>query len=111
MSGVDLDNLRDIFAPLFSEELRRAKERAGQAAGQKTGFLEEAPGVKSVKRLVFFTAFIFGVAMCGVGFFIPISEPVKELAITIVTAAFGMMGVGVLAEAWESKRQGNGDAE
>ena len=108
MSGVDLDKLRDIFAPLFAEELGRAKENAGQSSGQKTGFFEEAPGVKSVRRLIFFAAFVFGVGMCIAGIWLPVNETVAGITKTIVISAFGVMGAGRIAEMFENRNDGGG---
>jgi hypothetical protein len=64
----------------------------------------EGEGEPSIRRVVFFLSFIFGVVLCLIGFWCDISPPVERVAITIIGAAFGVMGVGRIAEAVE--RQG-----
>jgi hypothetical protein len=69
---------------------------------------EESPGVASVRRVVFFLAFLFGTGLCLLRLRLEVSGPLKDMAIAIVTGAFGVMGTGCLAEAWESRNDERG---
>lgn len=61
------------------------------------GLFQEAPGEPSVRRVVFFLAFLFGAGLCLLGFRFDVGEPVERLAMAIVTCAFGVMGAGRFA--------------
>jgi hypothetical protein len=65
--------------------------------------LSEGDGRLSVRRVVFFAAFVLGAAFCVAYRDAEISSGIKEIAITIITGAFGVMGVGRVAEALETK--------
>ena len=65
----------------------------------------EAPAEPSIRRVVFFFAFVFGMAVCGLGIAgYEISSPVQTIAITIITSASGAMGLGRIAEAIEARK-------
>jgi len=68
------------------------------------GLFEEAPGEPSIRRVVFAAAFVFGTLFCLLGLCCSVSPEVERVAIAIVTGAFGVMGVGRFAEAWENRR-------
>jgi len=65
--------------------------------------LSESPGEPSIRRVVFALSFLFGAALCFVGLWTDIPSNVSTLAITIIGAAFGVMGVGRITEAFEDK--------
>jgi len=97
--SVDLDNLKDIVAPLFEKEL----SGGAKFAKVVTGYFEEAPGVRSVRRLVFLGTFLFGAGVCVAGFWLPISDQVKDITIAIVCAGSGTMLGGRIAEMFENR--------
>jgi hypothetical protein len=69
-----------------------------------SALLCEAPGEPSVRRVVFALSFVFAVVICFIGLKIQISETVERIVITIVTAAFGVVGIGRFAEAMDRNK-------
>jgi hypothetical protein len=67
--------------------------------------LSEAPGEPSLRRVLCLAAFIFGCALCLLGLRFEISPGVRDLAIFIVTAAFGAVTAGRFAEAIDKGRE------
>jgi hypothetical protein len=65
--------------------------------------LSEGDGEPSVRRVVFFMSFLFGVFFCVAYREAEISNNVKEIVITIISGSFGVMGLGRVAEALETK--------
>ena len=63
----------------------------------------EAPGEPSIRRVMFAVVFLFAMALCIAGLFLAIPEAVKTIAITLITSAAGVVGVGRLAEALDKK--------
>ena len=68
-------------------------------------FFCEAPGEPSMRRLLCFCAFVFGVAICFLGLKHEITEAVKTIAITILSLSFGAMAAGRFAEAMDRSGQ------
>jgi len=63
----------------------------------------EAPGEPSIRRVVFALSFVFGAALCFLGVWTDIPAAVERIAITIIGAAFGVMGIGRFAEAMDRR--------
>jgi hypothetical protein len=87
----------NIFTPPPGTEIKLVK------TGWLKRMLSEGDGEPSVRRVVFFLSFVFGVAFCIANRQIEISNGIKEIAITIITASFSVMGLGRVAEALETK--------
>jgi len=65
----------------------------------------EEPGEPSIRRVVFLLSFLFAVIICFIGLKFPVSETVERIVITIITAAFGVVGLGRFAEALDRNKQ------
>jgi hypothetical protein len=63
----------------------------------------EEPGEPSIRRVVFALSFLFAVVVCFMGLRVPVSDSVKDIVITIITAAFSVMGIGRIAEALDKR--------
>jgi hypothetical protein len=64
----------------------------------------EEQGEPSIRRVIFALSFVFAVVICFIGLKIQISETVERIVITIVTAAFGVVGIGRFAEAMDRNK-------
>jgi uncharacterized membrane protein len=67
--------------------------------------LSEAPGEPSIRRVLCLCAFLFGCALCLLGLRYEISGSVKDIAIFMLTSAFGAVTAGRFAEAIERNRE------
>jgi hypothetical protein len=70
-----------------------------------SALLSEAPGEPSLRRVLCLAAFLFGCALCLLGLRYEIGPGVRDVAIFIVTAAFGAVTAGRFAEALDRGRE------
>ena len=64
----------------------------------------EAPGEPSIRRVAFGVTVLFVMALCFVGAFRGgLGDGVVTLAVTLVTATTGAVGIGRFAEAMENR--------
>ena len=63
----------------------------------------EAPGEPSIRRIVFGLVFVFAMGLCVAGLWLEVAETVKTIAITLITTAAGVVGIGRFAEALDGK--------
>ena len=99
--------LSDEDIKAFNQLLQKIENKGEdqQRLKKVTGFFCEAPGEWSMRRLLCFCAFVFGVAICFLGLKYEITETVKTIAITILSLSFGAMAAGRFAEAMDKGGQ------
>jgi hypothetical protein len=69
----------------------------------KIGMLEEAPGVRSVKRVVYFFSFLLGAVVALVAMWRGDGSTARDIVLGLVGLATGGAAVGWWAEVQESK--------
>jgi len=107
--ALDINGLKDALATI-AKLVAKAPPPTKEDAPQKTGMLCEAPGVRSVRRVVFFWSSVFLALCVAAGFFYPMSETQKDLLLGFYSLATGGMALGRCAEAYENgKGNGKGD--
>jgi len=99
-------SLKEVAQSLL--EAAEAEEKATAEpkpvhAPAETGMLEEAPGQKSVRRVVFFWSFVLGWLLAGVLIWRGHPSEAKELAFGLMGFATGGVAIGRWAEAYENK--------
>jgi hypothetical protein len=63
--------------------------------------LSEAPGEPSIRRVLCLLAFLLGAAMCLLGLRHEIPAAAKDIAMLLITLAFGALTAGRFAEAMD----------
>jgi uncharacterized membrane protein len=64
----------------------------------------ESPDEPSIRRVLCLAAFLFGCGLCLLGLRYDINGGVKDLATTIIIAAFSAVGIGRFAEAMDKDK-------